>query len=777
MPGIVAQLGLNRENFRTEAEATKRDLATLSANARDTAAAVALLDRSMRAAGGGSDAQRTILRGLQKEYRETQREIKATENQLRALASGGGINTGGGSGGLLSRIVGSAGSLGSSALGFLGIGSLSAGGILAYGKSLLNFAHETKIAADQSNLSVESFQRLRSFFGKRGADEEAFSHGMMHLSQSIAEARDGNVKAEQTFRDLGVSFADLHTLSPDQILLRIATAAKNSSDPTRTFADIISVLGKAGDEMIPGLKAGGDAIEEAGRKSKVASAEAVEAADKIWAAVGRFAKIKSAGVLELIYDTYVRTPAKEGAKQRRAGEKSPPMMVDGMPIENPAADAEAEDRPPGFGDLKEAERHMAMPKGPPGYKSALQLKEDELALESRLIATRAQGDAAALAAAKERRNAEEAILRDVEKNMAEGGGKTTLDWQKQRNALDAADAELLQAQVAAANARAAAETRKQVAQVNQALLPGRLDPQRVENASRNSAEVGNARLRAQEAEQTHRALVKAGLPSEAAEAHLQESLVAVAQAVNQAEKQQAAAHHQTELLALQVTHQQHLASLLGTRVAYEEKIAAALERGDKATAGQLREQQALATAAENAREARKTPEERRKEYEEGLRQRNAVGMFNPRANFTADDLSNREAPSFHTFDADRGESRIRDADKMGGTARDADKYGGRAFDVDRSRQGLPLGANLRDATTPTGYDVGGRNLGDEIRPVGYGTDIRGGADGPAYADPGAGNGGAGAGNGGAGNFDSQGIIDAIKECTQAVSDISFASMN
>ena len=85
---IIAQLGLDRSKFRTEAEAAKGDLTRMAAEAKQTAAAIASLERALKGVGGGSSAQRDQLKGLRETLRDTRRDIRATETQLRALEAG-----------------------------------------------------------------------------------------------------------------------------------------------------------------------------------------------------------------------------------------------------------------------------------------------------------------------------------------------------------------------------------------------------------------------------------------------------------------------------------------------------------------------------------------------------------------------------------------------------------------------------------------------------------------------------------------------------------------
>ena len=88
---IIATLELNKGKFRTQKEETERDLEMLGATVKETAAAVAVLEREL-ANDKGNKALKENLKTLKDSYRDARREMTLLEKQQRDLNNALGNN-------------------------------------------------------------------------------------------------------------------------------------------------------------------------------------------------------------------------------------------------------------------------------------------------------------------------------------------------------------------------------------------------------------------------------------------------------------------------------------------------------------------------------------------------------------------------------------------------------------------------------------------------------------------------------------------------------------
>lgn len=138
--------------------------------------------------------------------------------------------------------------------------SLTAVGLATFGRAIVNFSSNLADSADALDMNVESLQELDYAFGQSGASAEQVEKAIKQLNQSIADARSGNAKTIVSFNLLGVSWAQLSSQSPDEILMLLADGLKNARDPTAALAAVVDLLGKSGVRMAAGLRKGTDEI-------------------------------------------------------------------------------------------------------------------------------------------------------------------------------------------------------------------------------------------------------------------------------------------------------------------------------------------------------------------------------------------------------------------------------------------------------------------------------------------------------------------------------------
>jgi len=179
-------------------------------------------------------------------------------------------------------------------------GVFSVGAIVGWAKSIGDTVSTIQDTADRLDITAESVQGLSDYFGESGARAQDFDKAMVKLNQSLDDARGGNEKALGSFEKLGITWEDIATKSPDEILLLIADGMKNANNPTEALASAMDVLGKSGARLVPGLKAGADEIERFVAVSAKFTNEEVQKIDQAFDDMARGAKKASVEVAQLI---------------------------------------------------------------------------------------------------------------------------------------------------------------------------------------------------------------------------------------------------------------------------------------------------------------------------------------------------------------------------------------------------------------------------------------------------------------------------------------------
>ena len=119
--------------------------------------------------------------------------------------------------------------------------AFSVGAITAFGKKIIDFAGHLRDLADATKLNVEWFQRFANTARKSGASEDDISAfvGRMQQSRQAAVNNPGGNEA-QAFERLGISEADVSSLSPQKMMDKIIEAFGDgvTSDERNALQDI-----------------------------------------------------------------------------------------------------------------------------------------------------------------------------------------------------------------------------------------------------------------------------------------------------------------------------------------------------------------------------------------------------------------------------------------------------------------------------------------------------------------------------------------------------------
>ena len=159
-------------------------------------------------------------------------------------------------------------------------GLIGVGFLVGAAQSLADFAGEIRDLSDTTGLSTDMFQRYSFAVSQSGGSQAVFSQSIIAIQQAQQSAVTGNEKAIASFAVLGITFADLQRLSPDQLFLAFADAIKNSGASAESFAALAELVGKkVATKLLPSLKLGSDGFVELGKAAGVASQEAINFAE------------------------------------------------------------------------------------------------------------------------------------------------------------------------------------------------------------------------------------------------------------------------------------------------------------------------------------------------------------------------------------------------------------------------------------------------------------------------------------------------------------------
>ena len=147
-------------------------------------------------------------------------------------------------------------------------------GLLAAGGYALSFANSIKQAIDladhlnklsqRTGIATESLSQLQYAAKLADVSSDSLTTGLKKLNVSIANGIAGDKEKVAVFKALGVTLTDTSgkTKTADQVLLDLADTFAKSKDGAGKTAAAVALLGKAGDEMIPLLNGGGEALRE-----------------------------------------------------------------------------------------------------------------------------------------------------------------------------------------------------------------------------------------------------------------------------------------------------------------------------------------------------------------------------------------------------------------------------------------------------------------------------------------------------------------------------------
>lgn len=139
------------------------------------------------------------------------------------------------------------------------------GGFVSMIKSVIDMGDKLKDLSQKTGVSVEDLDALGYAAELNGSSLDAVSGALGKLAKNMAEAAGGSKDAIATFKQFGISQAELKngTVTVTDAMARIADKLSGMDDGWQKTAAAQKVFGKSAADLVPLLNAGGDAIRDA----------------------------------------------------------------------------------------------------------------------------------------------------------------------------------------------------------------------------------------------------------------------------------------------------------------------------------------------------------------------------------------------------------------------------------------------------------------------------------------------------------------------------------
>lgn len=124
-------------------------------------------------------------------------------------------------------------------------GALAGTALVAASTAAIRYADEIVDVAKANDVAISSIVQLRQALIASGGEAENASKLLSGFTQFIDKAADGSFEAQKTLKNLGISFADLKTLSIDELMRKTAQGLSEINDPLTRNAKAMEVFGKA----------------------------------------------------------------------------------------------------------------------------------------------------------------------------------------------------------------------------------------------------------------------------------------------------------------------------------------------------------------------------------------------------------------------------------------------------------------------------------------------------------------------------------------------------
>lgn len=132
-------------------------------------------------------------------------------------------------------------------------------------ESQVEAAAQLKDTATRIGTTTDELQAMQLAAGQAGVSNEGLATALRFLNRNMADASSKGGESAQAFQQLGVSIKDSSGKArpAGDVMQDLADAIASIDDPARQTQVAMKLLGRGGAELIPLLKEGGKAFEEA----------------------------------------------------------------------------------------------------------------------------------------------------------------------------------------------------------------------------------------------------------------------------------------------------------------------------------------------------------------------------------------------------------------------------------------------------------------------------------------------------------------------------------
>ena len=170
----------------------------------------------------------------------------------------------------------------------------------------LAYASSLGETAQQLGVSTRALQEYTFAATQTGIEQATLETGLAKLTRTLGEAQSGGKKQAEAFAAVGVSYAELQRLTPDEAFRRVAEGLGKITDPAKRAAIEVDLFGKAGQKLDTLLAGGVGQIDQLSRAANelgvVLSDEQIQNADNTADKIAALNKVVSANIASVVAD-------------------------------------------------------------------------------------------------------------------------------------------------------------------------------------------------------------------------------------------------------------------------------------------------------------------------------------------------------------------------------------------------------------------------------------------------------------------------------------------
>ena len=124
-------------------------------------------------------------------------------------------------------------------------GAIIAGGFAALGQGALRMADDLQDLSNATGIATGRLLEFKKALTTSGGQADAMPNAINQFVRSVDEAAQGSLKAQDSFRQLGISLNDLRSLGEQELLVKTLEEIGKIEDPSRRAALMMDKFGKS----------------------------------------------------------------------------------------------------------------------------------------------------------------------------------------------------------------------------------------------------------------------------------------------------------------------------------------------------------------------------------------------------------------------------------------------------------------------------------------------------------------------------------------------------